>query len=200
MNDVDAAWQRIMAWLHRHTPITAATLRPPAPADDIRAVQDAVGLPFPDDLLAWWRLMDGVDDDADYRTAFTVPGGYMPLSVARVREEWTSLSAYPDQDCCQTDGLHQRAAGDATFGYCTALLPVCRALDGAVLAIDLRPGSQHGCVMDWMAQAGAHRTTWTSVSALLTDTAQRLDSHTTTETPPRPGDPTVRDDGALAWA
>ncbi|WP_410585825.1 SMI1/KNR4 family protein, partial [Amycolatopsis sp. lyj-108] len=167
---------------------------------DIRAVQDAVGRPFPDDLLAWWRLMDGVDDDTDYRTAFTLPGVYMPLSVARVREEWTSLSAYPDQDCCWADGQHQRAAGDATFGFCTALLPVCRALDGAVLALDLRPGTDHGCVMDWMAQAGAHRTTWASISALLTDTAERLDNYpTAVQDPPNPGDPAIRDDGALTW-
>ncbi|MEV6911221.1 SMI1/KNR4 family protein [Amycolatopsis sp. NPDC051071] len=197
---VDSAWERITAWLRIHTPVSSATLRPPAPADEIRTVQNAVGRPFPDDLLAWWRLMDGVDDDADYRTAFTVPGVYMPLPVARVREEWASLSAYPDQDCCRADGQHQRAAGDATFGFCTALLPVCRAVDGAVLAIDLRPGTDHGCVMDWMAQAGAHRTTWASIGAMLTDTAERLDSHpATAQAPPTPGAPAIRDDGALTW-
>ncbi|UMP00087.1 SMI1/KNR4 family protein [Amycolatopsis sp. EV170708-02-1] len=196
---VDAAWERITTWLQSHTPVTAATLRPPAPADDIHAVQDTAGRPFPDDLLVWWRLMDGVDDEADYRTAFTLPGVYMPLSVARVREEWASLSAYPDQDCCRPDGHHRRAAGDATFGYCTALLPVCRAVDGAVLALDLRPGPDHGCVMDWMAQASAHHTSWTSIGGMLTDTAERLDRHTTPTTPPRPGEPTVRDDGALTW-
>ncbi|MFD6067990.1 SMI1/KNR4 family protein [Amycolatopsis lurida] len=197
--DVDSVWERITAWLRVHTPVTAATLRPPASADDVRAVQDAVGRPFPDDLLAWWRLMDGVDD-ADYRTAFTVPGVYMPLTVARVREEWAGLSAYPDQDCCSPDGHHQRAAGDPVLGFCTALLPVCRAVDGAVLAVDLRPGTDHGCVMDWMAQAGAHRPTWAGISAMLTDTAVRLERYTTAPgTRTQSGQVTIRDDGVLTW-
>ncbi|WP_409496835.1 SMI1/KNR4 family protein [Amycolatopsis sp. cmx-11-12] len=198
---VDSAWERITTWLRIHTPATTATLRPPAPADDVRAVQNAVGRPFPVDLLAWWRLMDGVDDDADYRTAFTVPGVYMPLPVTRVREEWASLSAYPDHDCCHPDGHHQRAAGDPVLGFCTALLPVCRAVDGAVLSIDLRPGTDHDCVMDWMAQTGAHRTTRTGISAMLTDTADRLEQYTTApHTRPQPGQATIRDDGVLTWA
>ncbi|AUI60384.1 SMI1/KNR4 family protein [Amycolatopsis sp. BJA-103] len=197
---IDAVWKQITAWLRIHSPITAATLRPPAPAQEIHATQDAVGQPLPDDLLRWWGLMDGVDDEHDYRAAFTVPGVYMPLPVARVRQEWASLSRHPDEDCCRPGGQHLRSAGDTTFGYCTALIPICRGLDGAVLAVDLRTGPQHGTVMNWRADTGAHNTPWANISALLTDTAQRLDHYNTApETPPQPGEPAIRDDGALIW-
>ncbi|WP_410649785.1 SMI1/KNR4 family protein [Amycolatopsis sp. cmx-4-54] len=197
---IESAWERITSWLRSHTPVTAATLRPPAPADDHCAVQNAVRRPLPDDLLVWWRLMDGVDDHADYGTAFIFPGAYMPLPVTRVREEWAGLSAYPDQDCCRPDGHHQRAAGDPVLGFCTALLPVCRAVDGAVLAVDLRPGTDHGCVLGWMAQTGAHRAIWPGVGAMLTDTADRLDRHhPAAGVRTGPGAPAIRDDGALTW-
>ncbi|WP_410646388.1 SMI1/KNR4 family protein [Amycolatopsis sp. cmx-4-54] len=197
---IDSAWERITTWLNIHAPVTAATLRPPAPAEDIRATQKAVGQALPDDLLQWWNLMDGVDDQRDYRTAFTFPEVRMPLPVARVREEWASLSRYPDEDCCRTGGHHLRSAGDATFGYCTALIPICRGVDRAILALDLRPGNHHGCVMDWMAQAGAHRTPWASIAAMLTDTAERLDRHrAAAESQTGPGAPAIRDDGAFTW-
>ncbi|MFC3456042.1 SMI1/KNR4 family protein [Amycolatopsis speibonae] len=198
---VDATWRRITAWLCTHSPVTAATLQRPARAEDVRAVQHVVGQPLPDDLLAWWGLMNGVDDEFGYRTAFTVPGVYMPLGVTRVQEEWASLSARPDEDCCRPGGLHLRSAGEATIGFCTALIPVCRAVDGAVLAVDLRPGAEQGRVMDWMAEAGSCRTAWTCVGAMLADTAQRLEHHyAAPETPARPGDPTIRENGSLTWA
>ncbi|OXM43412.1 SMI1/KNR4 family protein [Amycolatopsis alba] len=200
-SSIDAVWQQIMAWLRIHTPVTAATIRPPAPAEQIKATRNALGMQLPRDLLWWWGLMDGVDDEHDYRTAFAVPGGYMPLTVARVRDEWARLSRYPDDDCCRPGGHHQRAAGDATFGYCSALIPICRGLDGAVLAVDLRTGANHGRIMNWMAQAGAHSIPWVNITAMLTDTAQRLDRyHPAPETPPRPGSPVIGDDGSLIWS
>ncbi|MFC3448492.1 SMI1/KNR4 family protein [Amycolatopsis speibonae] len=199
--DLDPAWERITAWLRLHSPVTAATLRPPAPAEEVRATQNAIGKPpLPAELLRWWGLTDGVDDDRDHRTALNFPEGHMPLSVARVREEWADLSRFPDEDCCRPGGHHLRSAGDITFGYCTALTPICRGIDGAVLAVDLRPGTERGRLMDWMAEQGTLRATWATIGEMLTDTARRLDQYTASEIPPRPGAPTIRDDGALMWA
>lgn len=199
-NSVGPAWQRITAWLRTNTPATATTLRPPSTAADIRATEHAMGCILPDDLIEWWRLTDGVDD-RDHRTAFTVPGVYVPLPVARVQEAWASLSSHPDENCCHAEGRHRQSAGEPTARYCTALIPICRALDGAILAVDLRPGTERGHVMDWTAQTGAHRTTWPTVTALLTDTASRLENHNPTNTDAaQPGRPIVRDDGALTWA
>ncbi|GAB3742720.1 hypothetical protein GCM10027598_74960 [Amycolatopsis oliviviridis] len=198
-NCVGPAWQRITAWLRTNTPATAATLRPPAPAADIRAVQHTMGLVLPDDLLEWWQLTDGVDGERDYRAAFTVPGVFLPLPVARVQETWAGLSAYQDESCCHADGGHRQPAGEPTAMFCSALIPICRALDGSVLAVDLRPGARRGHVMDWAAQAGAHCTTWPNVSALLSDTADRLENHDPTR-PAQPGRPFIRDDGVLTWA
>ncbi|EMD26512.1 SMI1/KNR4 family protein [Amycolatopsis azurea] len=197
---IDPAWERIATWLRVHSPVTAATLRPPAPAEEVRATQNALGQPLPAELLRWWSLMDGVDDDRDYRTALTLSSGHMPLSVARVREEWADLGRFPDEDCCRPGGHHLRSAGDVTFGYCTALIPFCRSIDGGVLAVDLRPGPKRGWVMDWFAQQGTHPSDWATIGAMLTDTAQRLDRYPGPETPPRPGHPAIRDDGALIWS
>nr|WP_246481625.1 hypothetical protein [Amycolatopsis umgeniensis] len=199
VNGVGPAWQRITAWLRTNTPATAATLRPPAPADDVRAVQRATGQVFPDDLLAWWRLMDGVDDERDHHTAFTVPGVYFPLSVARVRTTWAGLSVHHDVRCCHADGGHRQPAGEPTVLFCTAFIPIFRALDGSVLVVDLRPGAERGRVMDWVAAAGTHRTVWRNVSALLTDIADRLEIHDPT-CAAQPGRPIIREDGVLTWA
>jgi hypothetical protein len=49
---VEESWQRIVIWLGRHAPVTAAAIRPAAPAAEIRRVADAVGLAMPDELLA----------------------------------------------------------------------------------------------------------------------------------------------------
>ncbi len=201
-NSVGPAWQRITAWLRTNTPATATTLRPPAPAADIHATEHAIGRMLPDDLIEWWRLTDGVDDKRDHRTAFTVPRIYIPLPVASVRLAWASLSTRPEENCCHTEGRHHlQPAGEPTARYCTALIPICRALDGAILAVDLRPGTEHGHVMDWTDWTGARRTSWPSVSALLTDIASRLENHKPTNTDSaQPGQPIVRDDGALTWA
>ncbi|EMD29441.1 hypothetical protein C791_4290 [Amycolatopsis azurea DSM 43854] len=195
---VGPAWQRITTWLHTHTPATAATLRPPAPAAEIHAVQHALGHVLPGDLLEWWSLMDGVNGERDHHTAFTLPGTYFPLPVRQVRQTWASLTEHPAEHCCRR-GAHQHAAGTTTAGFCTALLPICQAHGGAVLAIDLRPGTEHGRVMEWVPRTGARRSIWANIEALLTDTAQRLDQRDSRcGTPPRPGDPVIRD-GALTW-
>ena len=186
---VEESWRRIITWLARHAPVTAAAIRPPTGAAEVRRTGEGVGRPLPADLLAWWRLMDGIDD-ANYRAGFPIPSCYLPLPVAEVCEWLARLSQFADQDCCGPGKAHATAAGEASFRFCTATIPICRDLGGDVLVIDLRDGARHGCIMSWWAEDGYAETGWTGTAAMLADTADRLDDPTRTE---------IVEGGSLRW-
>jgi cell wall assembly regulator SMI1 len=172
---VEMSWRRVTAWLAQHAPVTAGAIRSPAGAAELHRTQEAVaaGHRLPADLLAWWRLMDGVEE-ADERAGFPIPFGYIPLPLHEVRDWHASLSRFADAQCCRADGVHTTAAGEPTFGYCTATVPICRELGGGVLVVDLRDGADHGCVMNWYAVEGYWATGWTGVAAMLADVADRM--------------------------
>jgi cell wall assembly regulator SMI1 len=187
---VEESWRRIITWLARHAPVTAAAIRPSAGAAEARRTEQAVSRPLPADVLAWWGLMDGIGD-ADYRAGFPIPPVYMPLPVAAVRERFFGLTRFADQDCCGVGGAHATTAGEPSFGFCTATVPICWDLGGDVLVVDLRDGARRGCVMAWMAEEGYSETAWADTAAMLADVADRLDDLTRTE---------IVDGGALQWA
>jgi cell wall assembly regulator SMI1 len=56
-----ATWKRIHAWLDANAPAGYGNLRPGASADAIRAAEKAMGLKFPTDLKASYRIHDGQD-------------------------------------------------------------------------------------------------------------------------------------------
>ncbi|TDC30299.1 SMI1/KNR4 family protein [Micromonospora sp. 15K316] len=187
---VEESWRRIATWLARHAPVTAAAIRPSAGTAETRLTQEAIGRPLPDDLVAWWAVMDGIDD-ADYRAGSPIPPFYLPLPVAGVRERFADLSRFADQDCCGPGGAHATMAGETSFGFCTATVPICWALSGDVLVVDLRDGPRHGCMMQWMAEEGYDETGWSGTAAMLADVTVRLDDPTRTK---------IVDGGALQWS
>lgn len=185
---VDESWRRIATWLARHAPVTAAAIRAPAAAAELRRTEEAVGRPFPDDLLAWWGLMDGIAQ-ADYRAGFPIPSRFQPLPVAEVRDRFADLSRFTNQDCCGPGGAHATVAGQRLLGFCAATVPICKDLAGDVLVVDLRDGPRHGCIMDWMAEAG-YLDRSPGTAAMLADAADRLDDPSRTE---------IVDAGVLQW-
>ncbi|UKD59404.1 SMI1/KNR4 family protein [Amycolatopsis sp. FU40] len=197
---VTQAWQRITAVLREHAPATAHAIHPAGPADNIRELERIVGRRLPADLLTWWSVTDGVDDRRDYHAGSLIPTHFMPLSVTRAREEYAGNAEYPDPGCCTAYGEHRKPAGEPAFPYCTALVPVCRSIDGGLLCVDLRPGQDHGCVMTWYASEGAYAVEWDDVTAMLAYVAERLDDHAAGRVPDRPESRVVIDnDGALNW-
>jgi cell wall assembly regulator SMI1 len=186
---VDESWRRITTWLARHAPVTAAAIRPSAGAAEVRRTAEAVGRTLPRDLLGWWGLMDGIAD-ADYRAGCPIPPFYAPLPVAGVRERYAGLSRFADRDCCGAGGAHATVAGEPSFGFCTATVPICWDLGGDVLVADLRGGTRHGCVMTWMAEQGYSETAWAGTAAMLADVVDLLDDLTQTE---------IVNGGALQW-
>jgi cell wall assembly regulator SMI1 len=191
--DVAAAWLSITAWLSEHAPATAATVRPPATEDEIRQVVTQLGHDLPDDLLAWWRLSDGMPDQ---RAAGLLPStAYRPLPVSEVVVEYQQWLPYTgDESCCRPDGTHH-PAGESGFGFCTATIPICRDVGGGILLIDLRPGTRHGGIMRLEAEEGHFPADWHSVTAMLCDVASSL----TEPGPHHRYTPAVTDDGVLFW-
>ncbi len=133
--------------------------------------------------------MDGIAD-ADYRAGFPIPPFYLPSPVADVREQFVSLSRFADSECCGASGAHATIAGEASFGFCTATVPICWESGGNVLVVDLRDGTRRGCVMEWAAEEGYSETTWAGTAAMLADVVDRLDDPAQTE---------IVDGGVLQW-
>ncbi|WP_410660061.1 SMI1/KNR4 family protein [Amycolatopsis sp. lyj-112] len=175
---VEQTWQRIVALLSEHAPVTAREIRPPAPIEHVERLQDAVGLALPADLRAWWAAMDGIDDQRDHgtgsRVGGLVPNSFVPLTVKRAEEEYVRQSGYPDTGCCTPEGTHHKRAGDTGFPFCTALVPICRDVSGGLLCVDLRPGDDHGRVMNWYASEGCYPSGWAGVAEILDEIAERL--------------------------
>jgi hypothetical protein len=95
--------------------------------------------------------------------------------VAGVREWSAGLSRFADAACCGADGAHATAAGQASFGFCTATVPICWDGGGDALVVDLRDGPRQGVVMEWAAEEGYMATAWDGTAAMLADVAALLD-------------------------
>ncbi|MFI7120098.1 SMI1/KNR4 family protein [Amycolatopsis sp. NPDC049868] len=195
---MEATWRRIMALLSEHAPVTAREVRPPAPVAHLERLRIRVGLALPPELLAWWALMDGVDDRRS-RSGELIPKGYLPLSVASAEEEYARQSQYPDPGCCTPDGTHSKQAGQDGFPFCTAVLPIGRAVDGGLLCVDLRQGEHHGRVMEWYASEGIYGADWANVTEILDEIAERLDDYVHDREPPYRERHPVISEGALSW-
>ncbi|WP_410643271.1 SMI1/KNR4 family protein [Amycolatopsis sp. lyj-346] len=186
---VARTWQRIVTLLQDSAPATARVIRPPSPGAEVRRALSVLPADLPHDLLGWWAAMDGIDDERDYRAGAVIPHHFVPLAVPRVREEYLRQQNYPDDRCCTADDRHRMPAGVPVFPYCTALVPVCRSIDGGPLCVDTRPGERYGCLMHWYASEGAYAVEWSSVTHMLTDVADRLAT----------GEAATGDEGMLTW-
>ncbi len=200
---VEPLWQRIVAFLSEYAPATAREIRPPAPAEQVRRLRDVVGLDLPADLLAWWAVMDGIDDHRDgpwNRAGGLIPDAFVPLSVTRAEEEYARQSRFPDEGCCTAENTHRKQAGETGFPYCTALIPICIDIGGELLCVDLREGDDHGRVMEWTAEEGFYPSAWAGVTEILDEIVERLDNYVRGLEPPHRENHPVIEDGALIWS
>ncbi|MFG2127110.1 SMI1/KNR4 family protein [Streptomyces sp. NPDC048751] len=93
------AWERIETWLRQYAPTSAALLRWPATTDQIAAVEDAIGHPFPHALRAWYLLHDGsagvdsADPVGSYGRVDWLPRakGWLPLQSVQAQYELMTL-------------------------------------------------------------------------------------------------------------
>jgi cell wall assembly regulator SMI1 len=93
-------WDRIHVWLAEHAPEVLASLRPPATNEQVRAAEEAMGVHFPADVKACYRIHDGQG---------AVEGEYEPPGFL-YGWEWHSL-----EDVLGEWRTHKELVDDGTF-------------------------------------------------------------------------------------
>ncbi|GGH96832.1 SMI1/KNR4 family protein [Arthrobacter liuii] len=76
------AWAEIVEWLGANAPVTARTIRAPAPEAFIRSFEEAAPNGWPKDLSTLYRLFDG----AEPSTAGYILPSYRPLPLKEAEE------------------------------------------------------------------------------------------------------------------
>jgi cell wall assembly regulator SMI1 len=78
---VKDTWDRIDTWLRENAPDVQAALRPGASEEQIRSAEEAMGVSFPDEVKAAYRIHDGCSG-----AGFLY--GWEWLSLERMVSEW----------------------------------------------------------------------------------------------------------------
>ncbi|GAA4608991.1 hypothetical protein GCM10023195_35810 [Actinoallomurus liliacearum] len=151
----DQSWNRITSWLRQHAPAALATVNAPATEAEIADVRAMMGMPVPDDLIAWWRLANGV---SAFPGLAPVPL-YTPLPIEEVlRTREMMLSVLGPEPSPRVTELRGEPAG-TPYGiglWLPEWLPIASDHCGYHLFVDLRHGPSHGCVMEYDKYEGVH--------------------------------------------
>lgn len=167
--EVINAWTRIVAVLAEHAPAVAAAVSGPASDEALAMLEREIGQVLPDELLAWLRLADGTEGGAHY----AILPSYVPCGVDWiVREHQVRLEVYGEEDYSGAEGTSAGDEGWPVEFY--DLIPIAGSGSGDCLVVDLRPGRNRGCVMEWFnhGELGAG---WPSIAAMLADVADALE-------------------------
>ncbi|MCP2169448.1 SMI1/KNR4 family protein [Goodfellowiella coeruleoviolacea] len=167
------SWAQITAWLRDRTPVSAAHLGPPATEHDIADVVALLGRPLPADLVEWWRRCCGV---TEFVTGRLIAPRYAPYTLDEVVDNReTMLAVASCADAADTAALAAEPAGSPCVDWLPVWLPIAHDGGGCLLFADLRPGSLHGCVMEWDEYEGATgEPRWPSIAAMLAEIAHAL--------------------------
>jgi cell wall assembly regulator SMI1 len=192
-HDLDDTWDRIEAWLRINAPTTAEHLGVPARTDEIPPLATLVGEPLPDDLIAWWRRSCGTTSFSAARLLT----GHAPYSIedaVECRAEMLAIKALDDADL---SALSAEPAGFPCWSWLPMWVPIAHDSGGDNLFVDLRPGPERSCVMEWYETEGASmEPKWPDVATMLAEIADALE-HGTDVAGVRPE---VLDDGTIHWA
>jgi cell wall assembly regulator SMI1 len=174
------SWQAISAWCAEHVTDLHTAFGGPAAEADIRRAGDEVGAALPDDLVEWWRLVDGTLPEAD-TVGSLLPPYHNPMSIMDALESRQSWLAQwgNASDLALADGRPDpalAAAGTPCYlGWLPVWLPIARDESGNELFVDLRLGPLHGCVMEFdEVDCASQPPGWPTVRAMLADVANAL--------------------------
>jgi cell wall assembly regulator SMI1 len=126
---VNRVWERVEKWLSANAPETAATLAPPASAEQILAAQRQTGVPFPPELIASLRRHNGTG--TNMRDGFTLPPFYLPLSAEGIVGEAKVMC-----DVLGSVGID----GNVGSWWHGQVIPIAFDGGGGNLLLDQRPG------------------------------------------------------------
>lgn len=195
-------WTGIGSWLNINAPVTAKTIRNPAPESFILSFEQAAPHGWPSDLSTLYRRFDG----AEPSTAGYIFPLYRPLPLAEAEQKkqmllsiWAQLSAeanaeferhmrspltrnllaqstHPEPtkpyDAARVEALD---AGTTAGMFIASYLPIADNNSGDLLFVDLRTGAEHGCIREYEKElADSRPAIWSSVEELLDDTLSGL--------------------------
>jgi cell wall assembly regulator SMI1 len=189
---VEAVWERIDTWLTRHAPRYRERLRPPAEPDQLTDAEREMGVVLPSDLTEWWRCADGfqrtppttrplghlLPDQCDpYSVAEAIERRSMHLRVGRetlpahLVDQWEAW-----QNRCRQDPAGNLYPNEASALWLPEWLPIAGDGAGGGLFVDLRPGPEHGCVVQFQETGHAAAPTWPDTATMLVQVADALES------------------------
>jgi cell wall assembly regulator SMI1 len=193
---VEESWRRIVAWVSTQAPQTAAAIRPPATADELRATESAFPRSWPDDLREWYRLQDGLTSHQLFTGV--LPGYAELLSLKGIavaaRQYQDILEGFADE-VEETADADDASAGETAYRFLSAWVPFAEDGTACTMFVDCRPGARYGCVTLFEREdADTGGPTWPSVDAMLADLADALEQGHSCG-----GWRWRIDNGALAW-
>ncbi|MEU3648597.1 SMI1/KNR4 family protein [Lentzea sp. NPDC034063] len=173
-------WSRVDAWLRSHMPELHAKFLPPATATDVAAAEEAIGVPLPADLAAWWMACGGLTN-VDYTPI--IPKFHSPVGVGQsleVRETMMEIrrevAIDPDVDGYEARKLAEPAGSPIGDLWLPLFVPIAVNASGSYLFVDLREGPLRGCVMPFDNVEGAdEEPLWKNVAAMLDATVEWLE-------------------------
>jgi cell wall assembly regulator SMI1 len=202
---VDESWDRILAWLNEHAPISAGRIGPPAEPEEISAAEEAAGVELPADLVAWWRRANGTTTRFSTEMVDLLPG-YWPSTIEHALNDREILWKVWHDDMLDRGWLtedhfaraHADPAGAHAGSWLSTWLPIMSSGGGQYLFVDLRSGPLHGCVREFDKVYTDGKPLWTSVAVMLADIAHALETNSVLKGG-WPGRVHVEEDGRLGW-
>ncbi len=170
---IDRTFARIEGWLELHAPTARRGLNAPATSADIAKTEAWLGVTFPADMRAAYRMHDGQDVDAPWLIE-----GWEWMSLARIRDEWTVWKNLLDGGSFAA--FESEADGDAVRRdwWHPAWIPITYDGAGDHHCVDLAPGpkGQAGQVIEMWHDAGERPVVAASFAAWLARFADRLEA------------------------
>lgn len=182
---VSAAWERVEGWLGSHLPQAVENLRPPATELQLSELEQALGRPLPDPLLAMLQIHDG-ENDGWVPSAF--PDGHWLLPSAQIASLFEQQASLAEEmggneevfgfwKAQVEDGIIFIQGSVKPFLGSRAWIPIS-TMDGHVqrfLDFDPAPGGTEGQVIEVDVESCLHRVLAPSLADFLEDHAARLE-------------------------
>ncbi len=170
-SDIGQQWSRITRWLTSHqTKQPGAGIGP----EVITAAETRSGVTWPTELRELFRHVNGIPADSWF-PLFPSHNLFDLEQVIDEREVELEVYSQFSDEAEQSDSN----AGEPAGTWLPEFIP-CAGIDGNFLFVDSRPGPLHGCVSEFDNESADNRgPQWISLSAMLTDLADALETGST---------------------
>lgn len=154
---VTDSWSAFMAVLQELAPVTAASIRPPRPATERKAAEDATTV-WTEELREFYALHDGQNAMNQGNWAGSALPGFILLSLDEVQQRHTSLLENPHRIDYLGDEwpaiIRAQKAGETAEMFIGSYVPFAEeGADSSTLYVDTRDGTHRGCVRHFAADS-----------------------------------------------